>query len=100
MTYADISDAWGEAFIGLAEPVAGAEYNGDQPVLKAFNSWECATTKTYSGSARAAGCDTSVNPGQFTVTTTGSYYLLFRSGGASYGSAGILIDNLSVTTVD
>ena len=100
MTYADISDAWGEAFIGLAEPIAGVEYNGDQQVLKAFNSWECAAVKTYSGSARATGCDPSANPGQFTITTAGSYYLLFRSGGASYGSVGIVIDNLSLTVVD
>jgi hypothetical protein len=100
ITYADISDAWGEAFIGLAEPIAGIEYNGDQQVLKVFNSWECAAVKTYSGSARAVGCDASANPGQFAITTAGSYYLLFRSGGASYGSVGIEIDNLSVTIVD
>ncbi|WP_394175976.1 carbohydrate-binding protein [Thalassotalea litorea] len=100
MSFTDIVEIWGEVYIGLEAPVAGTEYSGDQQVLKALNGWDCDTT--YSGSAVAAGCDAGEdNPaGQFTITEAGSYYLLFRSGGNSYGSAGIVLDDWTLTIVD
>lgn len=97
IAFAEIQDLWGEVYIGSQEPAAGAEYSGDQQVLKVFNSWECADAITYSGAAAASGCDSSATVGQFTIATAGTYYLLFRSGGASYGTSGIRIDNLSLT---
>ena len=96
MTYSDINDVWGEVYIGTTKPVDNSEYSGDQQVLKAYNAWDCGTIKTYSGSAIAAGCDTKANPGQFEITSPGTYYLLFRTGGAQYGSEGIVIDNWSL----
>jgi hypothetical protein len=98
--YRNISDVWGEVFIGSAEPVAGAEYNGEQQVLKVFNSWECGDMLTYSGLASAADCDASASVGQFEITTAGNCYLLFRAGGASYGSFGIVLNNFSIKAVD
>ena len=98
--YANIGDAWGEVYIGASEPVAGSEYNGDQQVLKVFNAWECADKVTYSGPATALGCDASATPGQFEIATAGTYYLLFRAGGASYGAYGIVTDNYSIKAVE
>jgi hypothetical protein len=98
--YANLSDSWGEVYIGASEPVAGTEYNGDQQVIKAFNTWDCADKITYSGPATASGCDGSANPGQFEITTAGTYYLLFRAGGASYGTFGIVMDNFSIKAVN
>jgi PKD repeat protein len=97
MTYTGINDVWGEVYIGATQPTdnSGADYNGDQQVLRAYNAWEC-SNNTYSGSAVAGGCDTKTNPGQFEITSAGTYYLLFRTGGAQWGAEGIVLDNWSL----
>lgn len=102
MAYAGISDVWGEVYVGKSQPVAGSEYSGDIKVLKAYNAWDCATIKTYSGKATESGCDDTnpANPGQFEITTAGTYYLLFRTGGATYGTTGIVIDNVSLVKIN
>ena len=106
MTYNEISDIWGEVFIGSQQPVEGVEtgieYSGDQKVLKAFNAWDCSGIKTYSGKATESGCDDAnpTNPGQFEITTAGTYYLLFRTGGGTYGTTGIVIDNVSLVKIN
>ena len=98
MTYTDISDIWGEVYIGATQPVEGSDYSGDKKVLKAYNAWDCADIKTYSGKATESGCDDAnpTNPGQFEITVDGTYYLLFRTGGATYGTTGIVLDNVSL----
>ena len=98
MTYTNINDSWGEVYIGATQPTdnSGQDYIGDQQVLKAYNTWECGNIKTYSGSAVEGGCDPSANPGQFEITTAGTYYLLFRTGGAQWGTDGIVLDNMSL----
>ena len=106
MVYTEISDVWGDVFIGTEQPEEGVEtgieYNGDQKVLKAFNAWDCSDIKTYSGKATESGCDDAnpTNPGQFEVTTAGTYYLLFRTGGGTYGTTGIVIDNVSLVKIN
>ncbi len=106
MAYTEISDVWGEVFIGAQQPVEGVEtgieYSGDQKVLKAFNAWDCGDIKTYSGKATESGCDDAnpTNPGQFEITTAGTYYLLFRTGGGTYGTTGIVIDNVSLIKIN
>tara|TARA_B100000809_G_scaffold266787_1_gene331572 strand:- start:6066 stop:7682 length:1617 start_codon:yes stop_codon:yes gene_type:complete len=101
MTYSNINEIWGEVYIGATKPIENmGDYNGDQQVLKAFNAWNCGNIKTYSGSAVAGGChatsDNPENPGQIEITSAGTYYLLFRSGGGQYGTEGITIDNMSL----
>lgn len=100
MAYADISDVWGEVFMGTAMPVDGSDYSGDQQVLKAYNTWDCGDIKTYSGKATESGCDTSDNPGQFEITNAGTYYIHFRTGGGTYGTTGIEIDNMSLMKIN
>lgn len=97
MTFDGIDQIWGEVYIGSVQPVDNAEYNGDQQVIKAYHAWDC--VKTYTGSAVAAGCDTS-NPGKFQITTGGTYYLLFRTGGGTFGASGITLDNWSLVSAD
>ncbi len=95
MSFTEIHDVWGEVYIGQGVPVAGSDYNGDFQVIKAYNAWDC-SPKTYSGKATAYGCDSNPNPGSFTASESGTYYLLFRTGGAQYGSEGIVIDNVEL----
>ena len=96
MTYSGINDIWGEVYLGSDEPVQNEDYTGNIYVLKAYNTWDCGNIKTYSGKAAASGCDPSENPGRFEITTPGTYYLVFRTGGQTYGNDGIIIDNMSL----
>ena len=95
VTFSDINEIWGEVYLGKGQPVDGSDYNGDFQVLKAYNAWDCSPT-TYSGKATAFGCDPSSKPGNFTISEAGTYYLLFRTGGAQYGAEGIVIDNVEL----
>ena len=100
IAYAEINELWGEVYIGAEMPVVNSEYNGDQQVLVVYNAWDCPDAVTYSGLATQTGCDSSVNPGQFEISTAGTYYLLFRSGGNTFGPQGIVMDNWSISAVD
>lgn len=95
MSYAEINEIWGEVYIGAAMPVQNVEYSGDLQVIKVYNAWDCPDLKTYTGSAITAGCDDS-NPGKFEITSDGTYYLLFRTGGNNFGTSGINLDNLEL----
>ena len=99
INYQEVMDAWGEVYIGRNAPISGNEYNGDLQVLKVFNTWECASVKTYSGKSIETGCDLNDRPGQFEISAPGTYFLLFRSGGASYGDIGVQIDKVTLEKV-
>lgn len=94
MSFDGIGDIWGEVYIGMSEPTDNSEYSGDLQVIKSYNAWDC-SPNTYTGLAVAYGCDDS-SPGKFEITTTGTYYLLFRSGGGNFGSLGITLDNFTL----
>lgn len=97
VTFAGIADIWGEAYVGSNAPEAGSDYGTDQGatlIMKAYNAWECATE--YTGLASEFDCDTSTVPGQFEISTAGLYYIVFRSGGLTYGEDGIAVDNLTL----
>lgn len=94
MNFNSIDQVWGEIYLGPAEPMPNQEYFGDMQVIKAYNAWDC--IQTYSGSAVASGCD-STNPGLFFIPNSGTYYLLFRSGGSNFGTTGVELDNFNLT---
>ncbi|MEP7094853.1 MAG: PKD domain-containing protein [Flavobacterium sp.] len=99
MAYKSLNNVWGEVYIGATQPVDGSDYGGGQGaqlVIKAYNSWDCSGITTYSGLATESGCDSNALPGQFKITTAGTYYLMIRTGGQSYGPDGIVIDNVSL----
>lgn len=101
--YAGINQVYGEVYLGADMPVEGSptegiEYNGDFQVLNAINWWDC--VDAYTGSAVDGGCDESANPGQFEITSDGTYYILFRCGGQTYGPNGVVIDNVSLINID
>jgi len=95
MTFDGIDAIWGEVYIGNVMPVQNQDYGGDQQVIEAYNGWNC--VKTYSGSAVAAGCDDS-SPGKFEITTDGTYYLVFRTGGSVFGASGVVVDNFNLVS--
>lgn len=102
MAFTDINQAWGEVWIGQTEPIQNDDYNADDgasSLMRAFHFWDCGSTLTYDGLASAAGCDPGTPPNQIEITTTGTYYLIFRSGGQTYGTTDVVIDNLSLIDV-
>lgn len=102
VAYTDINDVWGEVWLGDVEPAANDDYNGDdgaERILIAYNAWDCGDTKTYDGAATATGCDAVTTPGEVTISAAGTYYIVFRTGGGTYGTTGIEVDNFSFLKV-
>lgn len=100
MTFTNINNAWGEVWIGQTEPIQNDDYNADDgatTLMRAFHFWDCGSTLTYNGLASAAACDPSTPPNQIDITTTGTYYLIFRAGGETYGTTNVVVDNFSLT---
>ncbi len=95
-----LNEVWFEVWIGTGEPVADEDYtetNGATKVLS-FNSWECGeNNNTYSGPMAAVSCQGT--DGSITLDA-GTYYVVIRSGGITFGEDGIVIDNVSMVKVD
>ena len=97
--YSDISDVWFEAHVGLTEPTDLADYGDDDTkLLKIAHGW--GSVKSADGYATSIGADdgwatdnSTLSPdnGYFTITTSGTYYLVIKAGGGTYGS--ITTDN-------
>lgn len=94
--YASINQIWGEAYVGQTVPTAGtadadSDYS-DNLVLNFWNGWDCGDT--YSGSAVALACKGS--DGTFSIAEAGTYYLVIKSGGLTYGPNGAKIDEVTI----
>ena len=99
VSYNGISNVWGELYISTSTPVPGEDFFGDQQILNVYNTWSCSKI-VHTGKATATGCDTQAVPGQFSVDASGTYYLVFKSGGNSYGTSGIVLDNWHLAPSD
>lgn len=100
--YADIDQIWGEVYVGTTIPTSGtatddSDYT-DNRVLFMLNAWDC--NKSYSGSAVSNACNTekdgSTFDGTFTVDAPGTFYLLIKVGGATYGPNGVKVDDVTL----
>lgn len=90
-----INELWFEVWVGTQAPVEGADYgeaNGATRVLN-VNAWDCANTRTYSGSMAATNC-TGVD-GTIALDAD-TYYVVIRGGGFTFGDGGIIIDNVTM----
>jgi PKD repeat protein len=94
-----IDELWFEVWVGTDAPTAGADYNENQGGTRVLNvnSWDCGNTVTYSGSMAATGC-TGVD-GTISLDA-GTYYVVIRSGGFTFGEGGVIIDNVSMVKVN
>ncbi|PLW95629.1 MAG: hypothetical protein C0593_13715 [Marinilabiliales bacterium] len=95
-----ISDVWFEVWIGTEAPVDGSDYNGDNGATKvlAFNTWDCGdTNSTYTGSMAAVSCQDT--DGKISLDA-GSYYIVIKNGGLNFTADGIIIDNVSIVSLD
>ncbi|MEH6536810.1 MAG: T9SS type A sorting domain-containing protein [Psychroserpens sp.] len=88
-----VNEHWFEVHVGTAAPVDGVEYNATK--ILTLHSWDCgATTNTYSGSMIATGCQGLDGKIQLDAGTT--YYYLVRTGGITWGTGGVTLDNITM----
>ena len=87
-----IDELWFEVWVGTQAPVDGADYSSGTRVLN-VNAWDCANTRTYSGSMAATNC-TGVD-GTITLDAD-TYYVVIRGGGFNFGDGGVIIDNVTM----
>ena len=88
-----VNEHWFEVHVGTEAPVDEAEYNATK--ILTLHSWDCgATTNTYSGSMIATGCQDLDGKIQLDAGTT--YYYLVRTGGITWGTGGVLLDNITM----
>lgn len=95
-----IDECWFEVWIGLEAPVEFVEYNQDNGATKvlSFNAWDCGeTNKVYSGPMAVVSCQDT--DGSISLEA-GTYYIVIRSGGFTFGEGGIVIDNVTMVKVD
>jgi PKD repeat protein len=95
-----IDEVWFEVWVGTGEPVSEEDYTEDNGATKvlSFNSWECGgTNNVYSGPMAAVSCQDT--DGSITLDA-GTYYVVIRSGGITFGDDGVVIDNVTMVKVD
>ncbi|PLB17599.1 MAG: hypothetical protein TRG1_3558 [Flavobacteriaceae bacterium FS1-H7996/R] len=98
ITINGFDEVWFEVYVGTTEPIAGADYGDPAVKVLAANAWDCGDTqKFYSGSLAETGCqdlDGSIS------LTAGTYYVVIRSGGFTFGEGGIVVDNVSMDKIN
>ncbi len=80
------TDTWFEVYVGKAVPVQGSDYN-DGGTRIALNTWAGCGQTAFNGKLSAITCSGSGNI--ITFPTSGTAYLVIRSGGANLGITGI-----------
>lgn len=95
ITINGFQEVWFQVWVGTNEPVEGADYSAPATMVLAANAWDCNDTQgTYSGSLAANSCNGT--DGRISLTP-GTYYVVIRSGGFTFGEGGIVADNFSMT---
>jgi PKD repeat protein len=94
----EFDEVWFEVWVGTTQPTAGTDYGAPAVLVLSANAWDCKDAQAnYSGSLADNSCnDTN---GRITLTE-GTYYVVIRSGGFTFGEGGIVVDNVSMTKVD
>ncbi len=92
-----LSDSWFEVYIGVEQPVAGTDYN-DGGIRLGLNTWDGCGGEPFEGELTEISC---VGSGAtFEMPNAGTVYLVIKGGGASYGDAGVTIDNVAVRSLE
>ena len=92
------NETWFEVYAGTSLPVGGQEY-GDNKVM-GLSTWDGCATAPFSGRLSVVGCvknsstDTVSNVVKF--DTSGTIYLVIRSGGNVFHPDGITVTNIEM----
>jgi hypothetical protein len=90
------TNTWFEVYLSQTAPTQNADYSADGIKL-GLNTWTGCGTSAFNGQLSAVGC---VGSGStVTVTNSGTYYLVIKSGGDNLGTTGITISNVELRRV-
>lgn len=92
------SESWFEVYAGTAAPVEGQDYTDNK--IMGLSTWDGCATSPFSGRLSVVGCvknsNTDTVSNVVTFTTSGTIYLVIRSGGNGYDPDGITITNVEM----
>ncbi|MBP8791634.1 MAG: hypothetical protein KBE41_00440 [Lutibacter sp.] len=92
------TDTWFEVYVGKTVPVIGKDY-GDNRIM-GLSTWDGCGSSPFSGKLSAVGCiknsKTSTINNTVKFDTSGTVYLVIRSGGNVFSPAGITISNVEL----
>ncbi|PWG78319.1 hypothetical protein DDR33_22865 [Pararcticibacter amylolyticus] len=91
------ADTWLEVYVGATVPSQGAEYN-DGGNRMGLNTWSGCGNTPFNGMLSTIKCSGSSNIVKF--STSGTVYLVIRSGGGNLGTGGISISDIDFRRVD
>ena len=91
------TDVWFEVYVGKAEPQQGVDYN-DGGIRLSLNTWDGCGNTPFNGLLTDISC-TGVGKGIIQFATSGTVYLLIKSGGGSLGTTGISVDNVQIRAI-
>lgn len=91
-------DTWFEVYVGKTVPVTGKDY-GDNRIM-GLSTWDGCGTSAFSGKLSVIGCiknsKTSTLNNTVTFDSSGTVYLVIRSGGNGFDPVGITISNIEL----
>lgn len=91
------TDVWFEVYVGMATPVTGSDYN-DGGTRLGLNTWNGCGKTAFSGKLSAISC-AGTGGGVVSFPTSGTAYVVIRTGGADLGTTGISITNVELRPV-
>lgn len=94
------TDVWFEVYFGTTAPVNGADYSSGGIAI-ALNTWNGCGNSTFNDNIAKIGCAGALvgKNGTIRFATSGTVYLLIKTGGANLGTTGISIDNVELRGV-
>lgn len=91
------TDMWFEVYVGKAEPVIGQDYNDGGKRL-ALNTWNGCGKTPFNAPLTQLSCE-GAGRGVIQFPTSGTVYLLIKSGGADLGITGISVADVQLRAI-
>jgi len=91
------TDMWFEVYVGKAEPLIGQDYNDGGKRL-ALNTWNGCGKTPFNAPLTQLSCE-GADRGVIQFPTSGTVYLLIKSGGANLGITGVTLANVEMRAI-
>jgi len=97
MSGSGMTNSWFEVWVDTKAPVNGQDYNtGLKPI--SLNTYAGCGGASFSGKLSAISCSGTGDP--FTVSATGTYYVVIKNGGTNTGTTGVSFTNVTLRGVN
>jgi len=91
------TDVWFEVYVGQTPPQLGQDYNNGG-IRLSLNTWDGCGNTPFNGPLTQISC-AGVGKGVIQFATSGTVYLLIKSGGGNLGATGISVDNVEMRAI-